>query len=596
MESNQMKLLREKMREHDVHALIIPTSDFHDTEYVCDYFSARRHFSGFTGSAGVLVVLDDQAGVWTDGRYFIQAAKELEGSGIDLMKMGEKDTPTIKDYILDHLAQHQRVAFDGRCVSMTDFEMYQNAFKTKDLEIVTDLDLAGEAWPDRPALPNSKTFHYDEKYTGMSIADKLVAVREAMKKEGAKYHVLSKIDEVAWLYNLRAHDIPSFPVALAYSILDDQDYGVLYIDGSRLDDQSRELLTQNGIEIKGYRDIYADVETLDGSVLMDKSFINSRIGRAIQQPIWSVDPVQLLKAKKNPVEVEGFYETHRRDAVAMIQFWKWLEEEMNAGHTVTEIDARNHLHHLRSLQPEFVEDSFTTISAYGANASMPHYHPDEAHPVVIEPRGLYLLDSGGHYLTGTTDITRTFVVGELTDEEREAFTLVLQGHIHLSRAVFPKGACGLNLDIEARQPLWKKGLDFNHGTGHGVGCLLSVHEGPNGIRWRIVPERRDSAPLEVGMVTSNEPGVYVEGKFGIRHENLIVTKPYCSTESHDFLCHDPLTLVPFDVRGLDLNIMTDDEIEWLNAYHKRVYDTISPRLTQEEAEWLKNKTAPISKA
>lgn len=595
MESNQMKLLREKMKEHDIHAVIIPTSDFHDTEYVCDYFGARRHFSGFTGSAGVLVVLDDQAGLWTDGRYFIQAARELEGSGIELMKMGEKGTPSIQDYILTNVAENQRVAFDGRCVSMTDFEMYQNTFKAKNLEIITDLDLAGEAWPERPELPATKTFHHDEKYAGMCIADKLAAVRREMKKEGAKYHVLSKIDEVAWLYNLRAHDIPSFPVALAYSILDDENKGVLYINESRLDDQSRELLAQNNIEIKGYNDIYADVETLDGPVLMDKSFINSRIGRAIAQPIWSVDPIQLLKAKKNPVEIEGFYEAHRRDAVAMIQFWKWLEEEMNAHHTVTEISAKEHLTHLRSLQPEYVEDSFETISAYGANASMPHYHPDETNPVVIEPRGFYLVDSGGHYLTGTTDITRTFVVGELTDEEREAFTLVLQGHIHLARAVFPKGACGLNLDIMAREPLWKKGLDYNHGTGHGVGCLLSVHEGPNGFRWRIVPERRDSSPLEVGMITSNEPGVYVEGKYGIRHENLLVTKPYLSSESHDFLCHDSLTLVPFDVRGLDLNIMTDEEIDWLNAYHQRVYETISPRLTAEEAAWLKEKTAPISK-
>lgn len=596
MESTQMKLLREKMKEHDIHAVIIPTSDFHDTEYVCDYFGARRYFSGFTGSAGVLVVLDDEAGLWTDGRYFIQAAHELKDSGIDLMKMGMPGTPSIEDYILSHVDQNQRVAFDGRCVSMTDFEMYQKAFKAKNLEVITDLDLAGEAWPDRPALPQTKTFHYDEKYAGMSIADKLAAVRHAMKEEGAKYHILTKIDEVAWLYNLRARDIPSFPVALAYSILDDENKGVLYIDDSRLDDESRKLLTENNIEIRGYNDIYDDLDKLEGPVMMDKSFINSRIGRAIANPIWALDPIQLLKAKKNPVEVQGFYEAHRRDAVAMIQFWKWLEDEMAADHTVTETSAKAYLTSLRAKQPEYVEDSFETISAYGANAAMAHYHPDPNNPVVIEPKGLYLVDSGGHYLPGTTDITRTFVVGELTDEEREAFTLVLQGHIRLASAVFPKGACGLNLDIMAREPLWKKGMDYNHGTGHGVGCLLSVHEGPNGFRWRIVPERRDSSPLQVGMVTSDEPGLYVEGKYGIRHENLVVTQPYCSGEFGEYLCHDVLTLVPFDVRGLDLRMMSDEEIAWLNAYHKRVYDTISPRLSADEAAWLAKKTAPVAKA
>lgn len=589
---NRLQLLRQKMADHDIHALIIPTSDFHDTEYVCDYFGARKHFSGFTGSAGVLVVLDDQAGLWTDGRYFIQAAKELQNTGVDLMKMGMKETPSISDYILENVNPGQKVAFDGRCVSMQDFESYQKDFADKDLEIVTDLDLAGEAWPDRPALPASQTFHYEDKYTGKSVEDKLAEVRALMKDKGASSHVTSKIDEVAWLYNLRADDIPSFPVALAYTLLREDD-GALYIDDSRLDEVSRKLLEDNGIEIKPYDAIYEDVETLEGPVLLEKDFINSRIGRAVKEPLWDDNPIQLLKACKNPVEVEGFKEAHKRDAVAMIKFWKWLEEEMAAGHSVTEISAREHLGNLRREQPEFLEDSFETIAAYGPNAAMAHYHPDEENPVSLEARGFFLVDSGGHYLPGTTDITRTFVMGPITDEERDGFTRVLKGHINLAKAVFMKGARGLNLDLMARGPLWEVGQDFNHGTGHGVGAMLSVHEGPNGFRWKVVPERKDSCVLEVGMVTSDEPGLYEEGKFGIRHENLLVVAPYKETEYGEFLKHDVLTMVPFDVRGLNLDLMNDEEINWLNNYHKTVYDTIAPRLSEEEAAWLKEKTAPI---
>lgn len=589
---DRLKTLREKMAAHQIAALIVPTSDFHDTEYVADHFGARKHFSGFTGSAGTLVVLPDKAALWTDGRYFIQAAKELEGSGITLMKQGLPETPTIVQYLLENVAPNQKIAFDGRCVSMQDFEEYEKNLKEKNLEIITDLDLAGEAWPDRPALPNSRTFHYHEKYSGKDITQKLSEVREVLKKAGAKYHVTSKIDEVAWLYNLRANDIPYFPVALAYSLIGLED-GVLYIDTSRLDAASKEWLKENNITVRPYEAIYEDVKELEGPVLMNKRFINSRIGRSVQNPLWQNNPIQLLKSQKNPVEVEGAKEAHRKDAVAMIRFWKWLEQMMKQGKEVTEISARDYLHSLREMDPHFLEESFATISAYGPNAAMAHYHPDEKNPVVLYPNHLFLVDSGGHYLQGTTDITRTFVMGPLTEEERRAFTRVLQGHIDLARAIFPYGARGLNLDILAREWLWKDGLDFNHGTGHGVGALLSVHEGPNGFRWKIVPERQDSGVLEIGMITSDEPGLYQEGKFGIRHENLLVVEPAFETEYGQFLKHEPLTLVPFDVNGLDISLMSEDQVDWLNAYHQKVYDTISPRLSAEEASWLKEKTQPI---
>lgn len=594
MIKDRLALLRARMNERGIDALILPTSDFHDTEYVCEHFSARKHFSGFTGSAGTLVVEKDRAALWTDGRYFIQAARELEGSGIELMKMGNPGVPTITEYLLETLKPGHTLGFDGRCISRSAYEGYKKAMDSIGVKMETEYDLAGEAWPDRPALPATETFHYDEKYAGRSIEDKLADVRKEMKKAGAAHHITGKIDEIAWLFNLRAHDIPSFPVALSYARID-EDGGVLYIDDSRLDPVSRKLIEEAGISIAPYDAVYEDSKTLEGPVLLQKDLINSRIAGNVKDPLYGLDPIVLLKAVKNPVEVEGFYEAHRRDAAAVIQFWHWLEDQLAAGNTVTEISAADQLQKFRSMQDEYIEDSFTTISAYGANAAMAHYHPDAENPVVIEPHGLYLVDSGGHYLPGTTDITRTFVVGDLTDEEIRGFTLVLMGHINLAKAVFMEGCNGQNLDLFAREPLWKIGKDFNHGTGHGVGALLSVHEGPNGFRWKIVPERHDNGPLIPGMVTSDEPGLYEEGKFGIRHENLLVTVPAFESEAGRFLKHDVLTLVPFDVRGLDLSLMSDDQIEWLNDYHKRIYETIAPRLNESDAAFLYEKTRPVSR-
>lgn len=592
MNTDRLAGLRQAMKEHQISAVILPTSDFHDTEYVCDYFASRRHFSGFTGSAGILVVLENQAGLWTDGRYFIQAAHELEGSGIDLMKMGMPGTPEIEQYICDHLQPGQKAAVDGRCMSVQALTKLKNELAAHDIALESDLDLAGEAWPDRPALPQTQTFHYDEKYTGRSVPEKLAMVREKMKEAGAKAHVTTKIDDIAWLYNLRAHDIPNFPVALAYTVIT-QDGGTLYIDQSRLDDTSRKILEEAGIELKDYNQIYEDIDSLEGPVLMDPALINSRLGFAVADPIWAPNPIQAMKAIKNEVEVEGARQAHLKDGVAVTKFWHWLENEMAQNHPVTEISAAARLGEFRAEQPDYIEDSFTTIAAYGPNAAMAHYHADEAHPVPLENHDLFLVDSGGHYLQGTTDITRTFVMGDLTEDERHDFTRVLQGHINLARAIFPYGARGMNLDILAREPLWKEGKDYNHGTGHGVAALSNVHEGPNGFRWKIVPERQDSAILEPGHITSDEPGMYVEGKYGIRHENLLVTVPAFETEYGKFLRHDVLTLVPFDVRGLDLSIMEPSEIEWLNQYHQQVREALTPYLNEEEAAWLKEKTEPV---
>jgi Xaa-Pro aminopeptidase len=592
MANEPLLQIRKAMEERGISALIVPTSDYHDTEYVCDHFGARAWISGFTGSAGTLVVLLDKAGLWTDGRYFIQAAAQLKDSGIDLMKMGEADTPSIPDYIIENLKPGQTAAFDGRCVSAKDAKAWSAAFEAHGLKVETETDFPGLVWENRPELPATRTFHYETKYAGKSVEEKLAQVRKEMEKLGADAHVTSKVDEIAWLLNLRANDIPSFPVALAYALIT-KDGGKLYIDSSRLDETSKALFEKNNIELRPYDAVYEDIKTVDGKVLMDETMINCSIAKNAKEPLFAPNPIVLLKACKNPVEVEGAREAHVKDGAAVCKFWYWLEKTLPQK-TVTETEAAGKLHEFRAQQPDFLEDSFTTIPAYGANAAMPHYHADAAHPVEIKPEGLFLVDSGGQYLQGTTDITRTFVVGDLTEKEKHAFTRVLQGHIDLANAKFPHGARGMNLDILARRWLWNEGIDYNHGTGHGVGALSNVHEAPNGFRWKVVPERNDSCVLEEGMITSNEPGLYFEGEFGIRHENLTVVRKEKTTPFGDFYGLETITFVPFDVRGLDLSLMDKSQIDWLNSYHKEVFEKISPLLNEEETLWLKEKTAPVT--
>lgn len=592
MVTDRLKALRQAMQEQNVQAVIIPTSDFHDTEYVCDYYQARVEFSGFTGSAGTLVVLADNAALWTDGRYFIQAARQLEGSGIELMRSREPGVPEIEEWIADNLKAHDTVAFDGRCITYAEFEKYKKYFAAFDIEMKTDTDFPGLVWTDRPAMPCAQTFPYDEEYTGESAASKMDRVRQQMEKQKADFFITTKIDDIGWLLNLRAGDIPSFPCALSYFILS-KDGGTLYIDDSRLDDVSRWQLEDNNIQIRPYNAVYEDAALLEGRVLADPTLTNAQIIVSLQKPVLAQDPIVLMKATKNPVEMEGARRAHIKDGIAVTKFMYWLKKNIGK-EPMTEISAAEVLHELRDEQPEFLEESFETISAYGANAAMPHYHPDTENPVVIEPRGLYLVDSGGHYLDGTTDITRTFVMGDLTEEERTLFTRVLQGHIQLAKAKFLKGCRGINLDILAREPLWRDGLNYNHGTGHGVGALSNVHEAPNGVRWQIVPERNDSCVLEEGMITSNEPGVYIENKFGIRHENLMLCRNAFSTEYGDFMEHETLTVVPFDLDGIDPSLMQPDEIAWLNDYHQRVYDVLAPCMNEEEKDWLREATRKIS--
>lgn len=582
--NKKLDALRQEMKKENIQAYIVPTSDDHDTEYVCSHFMSRSYLSGFTGSAGTLVVGLDQAALWTDGRYFIQAKDQLAGSGIDLMKMGVEGTPSISAYIEDHLSSGSVVGFDGRLFSEAMVEIYEEAFDKKDLILKTDLDLVDRIWKDRPVLPHTSTFHFEKEYAGKTMVEKIAAVRDILS---ADHLMITKVDQVAWLFNLRAHDIPSFPVAMAYAIVS-QDKASIYIDDSRLDATSRELFAKNHVTIRPYDEIYTDVQTLTGTVSVDPYTINSTLYRFIEADIEEEEnPIELMKACKNEVEIEQTKHAHLKDAIAMTQFMYWLKT--NVGKIpMSEMSAAQKLHDLRASQADFIEDSFATIAAYKEHGAIVHYQSSPETDVPLQPEGLFMVDSGGHYYQGTTDITRTFVLGEITEYERKCFTWALQCHIRLEQATWLYGCTGEQLDMIARQPLWKHSLDFKHGTGHGVGHVLSVHEGPNVIRWQ-----QAYTPFEAGMITSDEPGIYIEGQFGIRHENEVLAVNLDKNAYGQFMGFEPLTWVPFDVDGLDVDEMEPAEVAWLNAYHAKVYEKVSPYLNEQQRQWLAHACRPL---
>lgn len=582
--NKKLDALRQEMKKENIQAYIVPTSDDHDTEYVCSHFMSRSYLSGFTGSAGTLVVGLDQAALWTDGRYFIQAKDQLAGSGIDLMKMGVEGTPSISSYIVDHLSSGSVVGFDGRLFSEAMVEIYEEAFDKKDLILKTDLDLVDRIWKDRPVLPHTSTFHFEKQYAGKTMVEKIAAVRDILS---ADHLMITKVDQVAWLFNLRAHDIPSFPVAMAYAIVS-QDKASIYIDDSRLDATSRELFAKNHVTIRPYDEIYTDVQTLTGTVSVDPYTINSTLYRFIEADIEEEEnPIELMKACKNEVEIEQTKHAHLKDAIAMTQFMYWLKT--NVGKIpMSEMSAAQKLHDLRASQADFIEDSFATIAAYKEHGAIVHYQSSPETDVPLQPEGLFMVDSGGHYYQGTTDITRTFVLGEITEYERKCFTWALQCHIRLEQATWLYGCTGEQLDMIARQPLWKHSLDFKHGTGHGVGHVLSVHEGPNVIRWQ-----QAYTPFEAGMITSDEPGIYIEGQFGIRHENEVLAVNLDKNAYGQFMGFEPLTWVPFDVDGLDVDEMEPAEVAWLNAYHAKVYEKVSPYLNEQQRQWLAHACRPL---
>lgn len=596
MIKERIEAVRRLMGERQIDIYMVPTEDFHESEYVGEHFKARRYMSGFTGSAGTLVLTRNEAGLFTDGRYFIQAASQLLGSGIELYKMGVEGVPSLDEFIEEKMPEHGCLGFDGRVVSAQKGDKLLEKLKKKDTRISAEEDLVGLIWKDRPALTCKPAYLLEEKWAGRSRRDKLSEIREEMKMENATAFILTSLDDIAWLFNIRGNDIPHNPVILSYAVIK-MDKSIFFVNEKALNQDILHALEADGIEIQPYDGIYSYVKKLGSQevVLLDKKRVNYAIVSSLNPDIAIVDktnPTTLKKAVKNQTELHNLRKSHLKDGIAVTKFMYWLKNHVGK-EEITEISASVYLEKLRKEQEGFLGLSFDTISAYQANAAMMHYSATPESNAVLKPEGFLLVDSGGQYYEGTTDITRTFVLGPVTKEQKMHFTLVAKSMLNLANAKFLYGCTGLNLDILARGPLWSLGIDYRCGTGHGVGYLLSVHEGPNGFRWKHVPERQDQAVLEEGMVTTDEPGVYVEGSHGIRTENeLICQKDECN-EYGQFMSFETITYAPIDLDGIDASYLNNTDVKQLNAYHKMVYEKLSPFLTKEEAEWLKTYTREI---
>ena len=582
------------MKENYIQAYIIPTDDFHSSEYVGDYFKCREYMSGFTGSAGTLVVLEESAYLWTDGRYFLQADKQLEKTGIVLMKSGQSDVPIIEEFLKRELKEGDTIGFDGRTISKNFADKLLERIKEKNIKINGTVDLVNIIWKNRPEISKEQVWQLDIKYAGISRKEKMKKIREKMKEAGADVFIDAALDEIAWLLNLRGNDIAYTPVFLSYMIIR-EDRAILCIHREVISEKIEDELKEDGIAIAEYEEIYklADEISDKEKVLYDSGSINYNLYNSINKNATIINresPIALMKAMKNPVEVENIKKAHIKDGVAMCKFIYWLKKNVPLGN-VSEISAAEKLVEFRAQMDGFLDQSFAPIFGYGEHGAIIHYSATEETNVVMKDKGLCLIDTGAHYYDGTTDVTRTVVLGELTKEEKEAFTIVLKGNLNLANTTFVYGTTGANIDCVARRPLWEKGMDFNHGTGHGVGYILGVHEGPQNIS----KNSKSKTKLEEEMIVSDEPGFYKEGKFGIRHENLLLCKKGIKNEYGQFMVFDVLTMVPFDSDGIDLSLMNEDEVDYLNNYHKKVYENISPYLNEEEKKWLKNSTKMLCK-
>ena len=591
--------LRKAMEEAGVDCYIIPTSDYHNSEYVNEHFRARRYFSGFTGSAGTLVVSREEAALFTDGRYFIQAGKELAGTGIKLMKMGEPQVPTLEEYVEQVLKQGQTLGFDGRVITAGAGAKYEKLVKKKEGRLVWNQDIADRAWKERPPLSHTPVFILEERYSGESTASKLARLREKMKEEEAGLHLLTTLDDIAWLFNIRANDVESCPVALSYAAVTGEE-AFLFAEEGSFNEAVKGYLRDNKITLKPYDDFYTyaafeTAKTPGIRVLLSEKQMNYRLKKEIAKTAVIIDranPTSLMKAVKNPTEQENLRKAHLMDGIAVTHFMYWLKK--NAGKlSMTEITAAQYLEDLRRENKSFIEPSFETICAYKDNGAIIHYSASPDSCADIAGEGLLMVDSGGHYFEGTTDITRTFVLGEITEEMREHFTLVVRSMLRLKNAKFLYGCKGVNLDILARQVFWEKGLDYKHGTGHGVGYLLNVHEGPNSFRFKPLDFAEESWVFEEGMVTTDEPGIYIEGSHGIRIENELLCKKAEKNEAGQFMAFEDLTYVPIDLDGIQADLLDDREKEILNRYHKEVFAKLSPFFEGEELAWFSNSTREV---
>lgn len=592
----KIALLRKEMSKENISICIVPTSDFHDSEYVSPYFTARKFLSGFTGSAGTLVVSQNEAALFTDGRYFIQAEKELCGSGILLMKSGEEGVPAVSEYAEKILGDGENIGFDGRVMTVRSAKKYAEIAEKKGGKVLCGFDLADRVWSDRPPLKHTDIYILDEKFSGKSSSEKLKDVREKMSEKSADAHIITALDDISWLFNIRADDVESCPVALSYAVVTETE-ALLLAEENACGESTKEYLKANGTRLLPYDNIYEYVQKLSGKrVMLDEGRVNYRIFSLLTdcETINCPNPEALLKAVKNPVETENIRRAHLLDGVAATKFMIWLKKNIGRK-KITEFEAAEKIDSLRREVggADFIAPSFGTIAAYGENAAMMHYSAKKDDCAVLQPKGMLLVDSGGHYFQGTTDVTRTFALGELTDEMRIHFTLTLRAMLRLGAAKFPEGCRGENLDVLARGIMWENGLDYRCGTGHGVGYLLSVHESPNGFRWRLSDDRPQSAVLTEGMVTTDEPGVYVEGSHGVRIENELLCKKSEKTEYGQFMEFEHLTYVPIDLDCVDASLLTAEDKSRLNSYHKTVFEKLSPYFEGGELELLKEYTREI---
>lgn len=583
--------LRASMEKENIDAYIIPSGDFHQSEYVADYFRARTWISGFTGSAGTVVITKDKAILWADGRYFIQAAKEIKNTEIELYKMGQPGVPTYTEFLKNEMKCGQTVGFDGRVISVAAYKLLKKEFHKKGINIEISKDLIEPLWKDRPQLPSAKIFIHDVKFAGLTVKEKLNIIREKMKAEGATYYLISSLDDIAWTLNLRGRDIQNSPVFLSYLLIDEAGAG-LFVNESKIDDTVARAMKEASVTIASYNEVYDVVNALtEGTILYDPAKTNVKLLTSIQDTVNKIEKRNLttdLKAIKNHTEIENFMNCTIRDGVAMVKFIKYIKENV-IKEEISEISAAKKLQDLRAEGDYFVEPSFTTIAGYKEHAAMMHYSANEESNYILKPEGMFLVDSGGQYYDGTTDITRTLVLGPISEEEKKDFTLVVKSNIALTLAKFLYGATGSNLDIIARTPLWNEGIDYKCGTGHGVGFFLNVHEGPQ--NFSQVP---NNVKLEAGMNITNEPGVYKEGKHGIRIENLLYVVDDKETEyGGKFMKFEVATFCPIDLDGIDPKLLSEDELNFLNDYHKKVYEVLSPFLNDEEKLFLAKETRAI---
>lgn len=590
----RLAALRKLMREKNIDVYVVPTADFHQSEYVGEHFKARKFITNFSGSAGTAVITLNDAKLWTDGRYFIQAAKQLEGTTVTLMKMFEPGVPSVNEYLEEILQAGQTLSFDGRVVSVGEGDEYAEIAKKKGAKVDYQEDLIDEIWTDRPPLSEEPAFFLEEKYTGESTASKLARIRKEMEEAGCDAHIVSTLDDTCWTLNIRGNDIEFFPLVLSYAIIK-KDSFELYIDERKLDDNLKALLKKEGVNLHPYNAIYEDVKQLPAgtTVMVDKAKLNYAIFNNIPASVHVVNkrnPAILMKALKNPVEIENIRKAQIKDSIAHLRFMKWLKE--NVGKIrITELSASEKLDEFRKEMGNFIRDSFEPISSFGPHSAIVHYCSSPETDVEFKEGTLYLSDTGAGFYEGSTDITRTFALGEVPQNMKDDFTLVAISNLQLGSAKFLQGCSGLTLDILARKPFWDRDMNFNHGTGHGVGYLLNIHEGPAGFRYKY--RAGEVEEIQEGMIITDEPGLYIEGSHGIRLENELLARMGVKNEYGQFLYFEAITLVPFDLDAINPDMMSEENKKLLNDYHAKVYEVIAPHLNDDEKAFLKKYTRAI---